>query len=208
MSLHSARPKPKLATMRPLIATSWPYAILYSALFVWSYLPEFILNRRSGKLQSKQDAGSFRLVIMMQGLAMVLAFLIAVWGRFGGLGEQRLWFWIGLGAMVGGSLLRRHCFRMLGKSFTAVVVVSPGQTIVNRGAYRWVRHPSYTAGAVMLAGQILALGNWISLVIVLCAIAAAYSYRVRVEERALIETLGEPYREYMRRTKRFVPMII
>jgi protein-S-isoprenylcysteine O-methyltransferase Ste14 len=32
-------------------------------------------------------------------------------------------------------------------------------------------------------------------------------YRVRVEERALVEALGQPYVEYRRHTKRFIPFI-
>ena len=97
---------------------------------------------------------------------------------------------------------------MLGPSFTAVVVVIPGQQIVERGAYRWVRHPSYSAGALMMGGMTLALGNWVSLLVVLGAVVATYAYRARIEEHALIATLGEPYLAYMQRTKRFIPMMI
>jgi hypothetical protein len=42
----------------------------------------------------------------------------------------------------------------------------------------------------------------ITLVIV-AAIVATHSYRVAVEERALLSTSGERYAAYMRRTKRF-----
>ena len=194
--------------MRPLIATSWPYAIVYFALFFLVYLPEAILNRRSRKLKTTQDAGSFALVMGVQALAAAAAYAVAFATRFGALDHQRFWFWVGIGTMIAGRLLRRHCFRMLGSSFTAVVIVVPGQQVVERGAYRWIRHPSYTAAALVYAGSILALGNWLSLIIMLMPVALTYGYRVHVEERALVETLGEPYREYMRRTKRFVPMII
>jgi protein-S-isoprenylcysteine O-methyltransferase Ste14 len=36
---------------------------------------------------------------------------------------------------------------------------------------------------------------------------AGYSYRVHVEERALQESFGEPYRAYMRHTGRFFPRV-
>src|SRR5829696_5289565 len=111
-------------------------------------------------------------------------------------------------ALVAGSLLRRHCFRMLGESFTGAVQVRAEQTVVQRGAYRWVRHPSYTAGILMFSGIGLSLGNWLSLAVLAVIPAATYVYRVAVEERALAATVGEPYREYMRRTKRFVPYVL
>lgn len=193
--------------MRPLI-NAWPYAAVYWAVFIWSYAPEFILNRRTSRLRGSQDAGSFKLVMAVQIPAIAAAFVIAFAGEFGALQRQRLWFWLGVGAMFAGSLLRRHCFRMLGSSFTAVVVVEPGQRVVERGAYRWVRHPSYSAAALLLAGMTLALGNWVSLAIALSAALLTYGYRVRVEERVLVATLGEPYRAYMQRTKRFIPMVI
>ena len=194
--------------MHPLIATSWPYALLYWAVFFAVYLPEALLNRRSRKLGSTQDAGSFAVVMGVQVPATAAAYAIAFWGKFGVLEQQRLWFWAGLATMIAGAWLRRHCFRMLGKSFTAVVLVLPGQQVIERGAYRWIRHPSYTAGMLVYVGTILALGNWVSVVVMLIPALFTYSYRVRVEERALLEVIGEPYREYMRRTKRFVPKIV
>lgn len=194
--------------MRPLIAASWPYAALYWTVFFAVYLPEALLNRRSRKLGSTQDAGSFAVVMGVQMPVTAAAFVIAFVGRFGALSHQRLWFWVGLAVMIAGAWLRRHCFRMLGKSFTAVVLVLPGQRVVERGAYRWIRHPSYTAGMLVYLGTILALGNWISVVVMVLPAFFTYAYRVRVEERALLEVIGEPYREYMRRTKRFVPMIL
>jgi protein-S-isoprenylcysteine O-methyltransferase Ste14 len=193
--------------MRPL-AYVWPYALAFWSAFVWTFAPEMLLNRRSRRMASTQDASSLLLVVVFQVTAMAAAFGIAWIGRFGVLAQQRLWFWAGLATMVTGSLLRRHCFRMLGSSFTAVVLVTPGQQIVERGAYRWVRHPSYTAGGLVLGGLALALGNWVGLLVMLSAIVIAYGYRVRIEERALVATLGEPYRAYMQRTKRFIPLLI
>lgn len=154
--------------MRPLV-TYWPYGLVYIAVFLWAYLPEMILNRRSRGLLRSQDAGSFRVVMLLQGLAMFAGFSIAFTGAPGMLARQRLWYGLGLGAMIAGRALRLHCFRILGQSFTAIVVVKPEQQVVEGGAYRWVRHPSYTAGILMLTGAMLALGNWLSVAVVLSA---------------------------------------
>jgi protein-S-isoprenylcysteine O-methyltransferase Ste14 len=37
--------------------------------------------------------------------------------------------------------------------------------------------------------------------------ALVYTYRVRVEERALLAAIGEPYRRFMQTRKRFVPFL-
>lgn len=193
--------------MRPLIAI-WPYAAVYWAVYIIAFVPEFFLNRRSRPLLGPQDAGSFRVVIVVQSLAIFAGFLIGYTSQSGALAHQHFWFWAGVILMVAGALLRRHCFRMLGSSFTAVVVVKPGQQVIQRGAYRWIRHPSYTAGMVLFAGTMLALANWLSVVIVLMGAIVGYGYRVHVEERALLQVLGEPYRAYMERTKRFIPKLV
>ena len=106
-----------------------------------------------------------------------------------------------------GSLLRRHCWRVLGNHFTGDVKAFADQPVIDHGAYRWVRHPSYTGGILMYLGTGLALTNWLSTLIITAAGALGYIYRVRVEEQALQANLGGRYQEYMRRTKRFVPFV-
>ena len=54
---------------------------------------------------------------------------------------------------------------------------------------------------------IMLLGHWLGLLLVALAIVVTFGYRVRLEERALLEALGEPYADYMRRTKRFIPYL-
>ena len=193
--------------MRPLISV-WPYALVFWLVYIGVYVPEGILTARTGRTPGKQDAGSLRLALAGQFLGTAAAFVIAFSVPFGSLSHSHLWFWAGLGTMVTGSILRHHCFRMLGASFTTAVVVVREQMIIQRGAYRWVRHPSYTGALLIYAGLGLALGNWISMAVVTTMVLASFAYRVRVEERALLETLGEPYRAYMQRTKRFIPLLV
>jgi protein-S-isoprenylcysteine O-methyltransferase Ste14 len=49
--------------------------------------------------------------------------------------------------------------------------------------------------------------NWASLLALLLCVFAGHFYRVRIEEKALIRTIGQPYIEYMRRTRRFIPLL-
>ena len=51
-------------------------------------------------------------------------------------------FVAGVALLVGGSLLRRHCWRMLGRHFTGNVTAETSQPVIERGAYAWGRHPS------------------------------------------------------------------
>jgi len=147
-------------------------------------------------------------LIMLAGwIGMLGAFAVAGIQTFVISRGQKIWFVTGLAMLLGGSLLRRHCWRMLGQHFTGDVKASADQPVIDRGAYRWVRHPSYTGGMMMYLGTGIALTNWLSVLIITSAGSLAYFYRVRVEEQALQTKLGSRYQEYMRRTKRFVPFV-
>lgn len=116
-------------------------------------------------------------------------------------------FVIGVATLIAGSLLRRHCWRLLGASFTGDVRARPDQPIVTTGAYALVRHPSYSAGILMNISLGLALGSWASTALLALAAFAVYSYRIAVEERTLLAVVGEPYREFMRTRRRLIPFI-
>jgi len=105
-------------------------------------------------------------------------------------------FVAGLVVMSAGVALRQWAIAVLGRFFTVDVRVQPGQPVVERGPYRWVRHPSYTGMIVTFVGLGLALGNWASLAVLAVVPAAGLVVRIRFEERVLLATLGEPYRRF------------
>jgi protein-S-isoprenylcysteine O-methyltransferase Ste14 len=116
-------------------------------------------------------------------------------------------FAIGLALMLLGLVLRRWAILVLGRSFTVTVGTRAEQRVVERGPYQYMRHPSYTGSLLTIAGILLCCTNMVSLISFLLPIAG-YAYRIRVEERALIEGLGEPYRAYMHRTRRLIPFVL
>ncbi len=116
-------------------------------------------------------------------------------------------FALWLALMLLGLVLRWCAISVLGRSFTVTVGIRAEQRVVERGPYQYVRHPSYTGSLLTIAGILLCCTNALSLLSFLLPIAG-YAYRIRVEERAHIEGLGEPYRAYMRRTRRLIPFIL
>jgi len=189
----------------------YPYAIPFWAIFVWAFWPEFGILRRartSVRAGESLDAGSCRVIMLGMQMACLVAFPLA-WVQ--ALRFPQSWdiavFASGLALLAAGSLLRRHCWRMLGASFTGDVQARADQRIVGEGAYRLLRHPSYTAGILMNAGIAVALGSWASAALLVVVSFAVYGYRIQVEERALSSIVGEPYREFMRTRKRLIPYV-
>ncbi len=185
----------------------WPYALVYWTVIVWAFWPEFTIVRQAQRSCGSQDAGSMRVILIGLQLAFLAAYPLA-WVRALQFSTHRgSGFFVGVGLIVAGSLLRRHCWHMLGESFTGDVRATAGQEIVTRGAYAVLRHPSYTAGMLLSIGVGVALGSWASAALLAVASFAVYSYRMAVEERALVAAVGEPYQRFMRTRKRLIPFV-
>jgi protein-S-isoprenylcysteine O-methyltransferase Ste14 len=198
--------------MQPLpLPYIYPYALIFWPVYCLVFFQEWkVLGGRKPKAceSQGQDRGSFPLIIRGIWIAIAMAFICAGAVPFALIRNgQVACFWAGIFFMVAGALFRRHCFKMLGDHFRPAVTVVPDQPVIDRGAYKWIRHPSYLAAILMFLGIGLALANWISIAVVVIIPATAYGYRIHVEEQALLETLGTPYREYMNRTKRLIPFL-
>jgi len=117
--------------MRPLPFV-WPYALVFWTVFVLAFSPEFKIIR-AARARSSADAKSLQVIIIGMNLAFFAAFPLAWVSVFQIGAPYRVpVFWIGVVLLISGSLLRRHCFRMLGESFTGDVRVSSEQKVVTR----------------------------------------------------------------------------
>jgi len=154
-----------------------------------------------------QDAGTLRLIIYGNNAASIAGFAVSFLPWFA-TPWPKFFFIFGTCLLLAGGILRRVCFKTLGKYFTGAVIVNPDQPVIDKGPYRWIRHPSYTAGIMIFLGIGIALGNWLSIIIFFAVPCFIYPRRIKVEEKALLETIGEPYRAYMARTKRFIPFLV
>ncbi|RPH25290.1 MAG: isoprenylcysteine carboxylmethyltransferase family protein [Bacteroidales bacterium] len=185
-----------------------PEAIVFWIVFIWVFIPEVRLIRRTVRApKSPQDASTINTIRYWGQLAFFSSFVVSFFPWLL-LPWQFTFFVFGTCFLIVGGILRRVCFRTLGEYFTGAIIVKKDQTVIDKGPYRWVRHPSYTAGFIVDLGVGFALGSWISVLFLFAMPCFIYARRVRAEEKALLETIGEPYRVYMARTKRFIPFVV
>jgi protein-S-isoprenylcysteine O-methyltransferase Ste14 len=99
-------------------------------------------------------------------------------------------------------------------SFLGVVLIAVGwaqihraEDLVQTGLYRYIRHPQYTGIFLFTLGWIL---HWPSVITLAIwpVLVAAYAWLAMLEERMAIDQFGGAYRDYMARTKRFVPWLV
>ena len=183
--------------------------IWIAAYALWM-VPEAILSARlrSAADAQKADRGS-KLTVILSFNAGVCAGFIASFAcpQFAMTAHWELLFALGIAIWLGGQAFRLYSIRVLGQFFTYDVAISKGQHVVEAGPYRWLRHPSYLGGLIAALGLGMTMTNWAALLLPLCCSVVGYAYRIPIEERALVQGLGEPYQEYMKRTWRLVPYV-
>ncbi len=151
---------------------------------------------------SRRDHGSYWIMLLVVWGSIIVSLLARAVGLGVFHGDLQ---YLALGVIVCGIALREWAVLSLGRSFTVVVTIFSGQMLVRRGPYRWIRHPAYSGNILSLVGFPLSLGTAAGGLLVLVLSLAGYLYRVRIEERALLEAFGDEYREYMQHTSRFFP---
>ncbi len=171
------------------------------------FLSELVLafTRRSKKKDDSKDASSLRVLWIVIGVSIWFSLLLHANFRTASLPAP--FSALGLVLFAAGILLRWYSIIRLGRFFTIDVAITADHQLVDSGPYRFVRHPSYTGALLAFVGFGLVLRNWMSLLALVIPILVAFLYRINVEERALLDAIGDRYRAYASRTKRLIPFL-
>jgi len=94
----------------------------------------------------------------------------------------------------------------LGTNWSSTVTFREGHELIERGPYRFVRHPIYTGVLLMIAGTATVLDN-ISSLLALAVCFLGHWWKLRQEEALLTKHFPDTYRDYMSRTKALIPFI-
>ena len=113
----------------------------------------------------------------------------------------------GVAVMAAGLALRAWSMRTLGAYYSRTLRTTSGQTVVEDGPYRVIRHPGYLGSIMVWTGFAVASGSAAAAVGAAALMGNAYRRRIAAEEAMLADRFGRAYAEYSRRTKRLVPFI-
>ena len=182
------------------------HGLLVGTAVIWVLLElrQGFRHRREGVKASWGSEIVFRLAVAAGALGAIALSRVA---PSAAIRPAAIAAWIGLGLLWCGIALRFWSFRTLGRYFTFIVQTSGDQPVITTGPYRVIRHPSYAGILLAVMGLGLFIGNWLSLAGLTLALACGLVFRIRVEERALLQNLGDDYRNYAATHKRLVPFI-
>ena len=183
--------------------------IAFWAIFGLFAVGEYAMRSRSHFHREGKRAERWSLLVVLAAVVGgMLGGLELVHWRAASIGAAS-WplFVLGLALMATGVFVRQWAISVLGRFFTVDVRIHPNQTVVDRGPYRWVRHPAYSGLVVFFVGVGLAVSNWASLIVLAVVPTAGLLVRIHSEEGALMAGLGEDYRRYAATRRRLFPGI-
>lgn len=138
--------------------------------------------RRRGAVEL--GAGHYPLIVALH-VAWLLALLVLVpWDT------AIDWFWLAVFAAF--AALRFWTIASLGPYWTTRVYSLPHEPVVRRGPYRFTAHPNYLSVAGEIASLPLVFGAWQIALVFSVLNAALLAWRIRVEERGLVQRRAPP----------------
>ncbi|MFT3895810.1 MAG: isoprenylcysteine carboxylmethyltransferase family protein [Anaerolineales bacterium] len=189
---------------------------LLAAVILFSGVGISIYHRRKAdkesgeRLSRSADGTAMMTVIKIFGLILWLSPLVYLinpnwmaWSKIG-LPDWIRWIGVGIGVLCVFGIY--WLFSSIGTGITPVSATRKEHRLSTSGPYRWIRHPLYTVGSSFYISFGLMADNWFIIMMgVLAFIAMAI--RTPKEEANLIEKFGDEYRDYMKRTGRFLPKV-
>ena len=184
-------------------------AVLLGCLGISTYY------RRRARLESetipRRREGALLAVRALLALPVLIAIVAhvampgwMVWASFGSPGWVP-WIGIVLGLLTVPAAY--WVFDSLGRNVSETVLTKRNHQLVITGPYRWVRHPLYATGLMLLLAMGLMLASWFVLLATFIALALIWFVVVPLEEAHLLARFGDAYRAYSRRTGRLLPRL-
>ena len=182
--------------------------IIIAVSYLYGFFEVFLnLRQRSkSKVTTSSDKGSLWLLYGLITLGYALSFSIGA-TKVGRIYYWNTFFAIGMALVVIGLMIRIHSILTLNQYFTYSVAKVENHKIIETGLYKFIRHPGYLGQLIIFIGISTSISNWLSIPVMTIPITLGYLYRINIEERFMLEQLGEDYLNYQERTKRLIPMI-
>jgi len=169
-------------------------------------------QHRARKVAVARSVGGRRdqvlLGFSLTGLCIIpLLYLIVREPRFADYPPAPWQGWVGLLFMLGALFLFYETHRQLGRNWSVTLDTRTTHKLVASGVYSQVRHPMYSAFWLLAFAQAFLVPNWVAGLSGIVGWGILFFLRVDREEELMVETFGDEYRAYMRRTARVLPWV-
>ncbi|MCZ2122762.1 MAG: isoprenylcysteine carboxylmethyltransferase family protein [Anaerolineales bacterium] len=185
-------------------------ALLLSGMSISIYFRRKADKETGEKISRQVDGSAMMNFIKIGGLILWLSpfvYLInPAWMTWSKIGLPEWIRWLGVELGVVGVCGVYWLFSSIGSGITPTSGTRKEHKLVTRGIYKYIRHPLYTFGSLLIVSFGVMADNWfIGMFGVLAFTLMAI--RTPKEEANLIAKFGDEYRDYMKRTGKFLPKV-
>ena len=113
---------------------------------------------------------------------------------------------LGLTMFIGGIKTAMIGTITLKGNYASTLVIREDHQLIIHGIYRYLRHPIYLGVMITCIG-LPVYASSLSGILIMSALIPIFLYRIKMEERMLIEEFGDAYRAYKQATKKLIPFI-
>jgi protein-S-isoprenylcysteine O-methyltransferase Ste14 len=166
-----------ISTKRSIYRESRAQRLRYSLLLVISYLL-LLYGRRLPHPFDLRLIGCVDVIAWTASLLCVAGLALCIWARI-----------------------------IIGRNWSGVVTLKEDHQLIERGPYRWVRHPIYTGLLMMYLATAIVLGRGAGF-IGLLFISLSFWIKLDAEEKLMLKQFPDRYPIYQRRVKRIIPFIV
>lgn len=195
--------------MTPLFPSASEEVIFWFVFLSGMAMSSLIEERGARQSVKSQKATGDKSTLPVLNMATFFSIVAAILLGYARVAELPRWtFLAGLAIYLFGIAYASWAAITLGHFYAPTVQVQFDHKVIDKGPYRFIRHPRYAGGLLAFLGLGLALQSWAAVLTLLIVMGLGYVYRIRVEEKFLIAELGNDYIEYCKKTKRIIPFIL
>jgi len=184
------------------------------SIIVFSYLYgffEILLSvrqslKRKNSIVNKGDKGSIWFLFILIAIGYFLSFRIG-FTKIGRIYHWDFFFAAGVLLIITGLIIRLYAINTLKQHFTYTVTKIENHELIETGLYKMIRHPGYLGQLFIFIGTAVSFSNWLSVLSMTIAVSIGYLYRIRIEEKFMLEQMGQKYLDYQKRTKKLIPFV-
>lgn len=146
-------------------------------------------------------------LLLIGGFVFPLVYSLTDWLAFADYSLPAWAGWLGVVLLAVALVIFYRGHADLKANWSPSLEIFKGHKLVKNGIYGVIRHPMYASQWVFATAQALLLQNWIAGLAGLAVFVPFYWLRVSAEEKMMVETFGDEYRQYMKKTGRVLPKL-
>jgi protein-S-isoprenylcysteine O-methyltransferase Ste14 len=180
--------------------------IAFSVLYALFEFAMSMQQRKTRTIEKSGDRFSVWIIVISISAGYWLSF-IAASTHAGRIYHWNTLFLVGSLLAIIGLIVRITSIVTLKQQFTYTVTKVEDHELIEKGLYKYIRHPGYLGQLIIFLGISVSLSNWLSVLLMIIPVLSGYIYRIIIEEKFMAEQLGQKYIDYQKRTKRLIPLV-